>query len=612
MGNDPSIRFTEIAVGHPRNRGQVIRTDEIYQYIQPETELYRSVYEFDDELVQHFNIRKTIRGYRGKYFLPQITFDIDRKYDTDDQCKDRARQLVEDLVYHLESTNLVHIWFSGRGYHIDIPDMFGFEPGNDLPDKLKATMTKYYPDVDMALYTRTSLVRVGYSYNGKSKRYKIPLTIAELSDWSIEEIKAKAETIRTDYQHAPFPDFEPIYRDCIQVPVQKQDEEISGPSVDAPTAVTTCVQRMYNEGPEPGSRNHKLLRITSAWRRFGIPKPAIIGMLQQWAHNMDPYTVQIKVADAYDKGYQYSCNEQMMKQYCDPRCIFFKNKDFTMEVHTAEELEQQYSVYLTNIASKNAINLREIYVLQKDFVLQPEDLVVVTGDSGLGKSAWVQGIIQYANLNPTLYLPLEMGNNLTFRRQIQISHHMTKDQVNAYYSNGHNGSLAKAIEHIRILATAPRLDAIDRLVAETSPKLLVVDTTDEIQVTGIQGDIEATRHRIIALKDLAKKYKIIVIAIHHLNKAGAVTGEITMHSLKGPGEVYQKADHVLAITGRQEFALRTLKSLKGRDEEPLFMNFMHKHETMEFIQTSSEGHLSYQANQVQRNENGTHQLTTTV
>ena len=198
MGNDQSIRFTEIAIGHPGNRGQVVRTDEVWQYIKPDQELYRSIYEFDDELVQHFGIRKTIRGYRGKYYLPQITFDIDKKYDSDEICQQRTMRLITDLLGYLDSEKLIHIWFSGRGYHLDIPDIYGFEPENDLPDKLRATISNQYVDVDYALYTRSSLIRVGYTINQKSKLYKIPLTLAELSSWTAEQIHQVAKTQRTD------------------------------------------------------------------------------------------------------------------------------------------------------------------------------------------------------------------------------------------------------------------------------------------------------------------------------------------------------------------------------------------------------------------------------
>jgi len=37
----------------------------------------------------------------------------------------------------------IRVWFSGRGFHIEIPDLFGFQESRDLPQVVKATIAEH-------------------------------------------------------------------------------------------------------------------------------------------------------------------------------------------------------------------------------------------------------------------------------------------------------------------------------------------------------------------------------------------------------------------------------------------------------------------------------------
>ena len=67
-------KFVEIAIGHPGNRGVVIPLPELPKYISKEQALFRSYYTFDEELVEHFKVRKTIKNYHGKFYIDRIIF----------------------------------------------------------------------------------------------------------------------------------------------------------------------------------------------------------------------------------------------------------------------------------------------------------------------------------------------------------------------------------------------------------------------------------------------------------------------------------------------------------------------------------------------------------
>ena len=90
-------------------------------------------------------------------------------------------------------SNYILPWFSGNGYHVQIPDIFGFEPSRYLPATVKETMTRYFPESDN-IFDGARLIRVGLTMNDKSGLYKIPLQIEELMQLSWQDIHEMAKT----------------------------------------------------------------------------------------------------------------------------------------------------------------------------------------------------------------------------------------------------------------------------------------------------------------------------------------------------------------------------------------------------------------------------------
>lgn len=93
-----------------------------------------------------------------------------------------------------------------------------------------------------------------------------------------------------------------------------------------------------------------------------------------------------------------------------------------------------------------------------------------------------------------------MNEYLTFRRFVQIVNKQTKEWVNNTYLSNDNASFKELLSHIKIMTIQPQIDAVKRIVAEYQPSVLVVDTTDELQVEGYRNDIQEQNMKIDALK----------------------------------------------------------------------------------------------------------------
>ena len=52
--------------------------------------------------------------------------------------------------------------------------------------------------------------------------------------------------------------------------------------------------------------------------------------------------IQRTVTNVYENSYSYGCDDSIMHEYCDTKCIFYKRKDFTLEVLDNIALEKEF------------------------------------------------------------------------------------------------------------------------------------------------------------------------------------------------------------------------------------------------------------------------------
>jgi hypothetical protein len=585
------MHYCELVLGNFKNRGLAIQTSELGTYqkqaLQSKSELYRSYYYFDEEILEHLKIYKSVRSFKGSYYLDQIVFDIDAGVDSDQFVHERAKAFVDGLINDWNlSEEHIRAWFSGRGFHIVTPDFFGFSPGNKLPQIVRATLNKYFPNAD-DIYDHARIIRVGRTINLKTKLYKILIPLNDLFNKTTGEILARAKepvkvVIESDAPKVP------KYADKIVMPEeQKPEVKIGkGTSPDNPTRIVTCMQKVIAEGPTQGSRHQKLLRLASTYRRAGVPTEIAVLGLAGWANNLQKAEVERIVKDVYQKGYRFGCDDELMSKYCDPGCIYFKRKDYTHEIMSAKQMEKKFMTFVRTNYGDRMFDLAKLYKLPSSYKFYPGELVIMWGDTGLGKTTFVQNLCVRLKNMKILYLSLEVHENLLYRRFAQIVMGWTKEKIVQYYQENNN-SISDKIEHIKALTVSPDIEAIKRLIAEERPAIVVIDTLDGIAYAGPERD--KVGPLAITLKEYAQQMDTIIFVVHHISKDAALdrdknTRELNIHSGKGSSSAEQKADKVIGIEGNPDSKFRTIRSLKARDEEPFTLKAIFDKETFRFTQ----------------------------
>ena len=574
--------FVEIT-SQLNKRGRFIEKKDLRKYFQVfnGSEFYKSYFEFDNQIIEHLKTgKRSAAGYIGKFYLNQIILDIDAK-ETFDETVSVTREVVNKLIKDFDLEDNFQIWFSGRGFHIHMPDIFGFEPSNKLPAIVRETIGYHFPEADTKPIQPRGLIRVGYSLNKKSKLHKIPireseiwfLTEKQIKQWDKDE--RKIELIRPkDYG---------TYHDLIQFP---KEQEVGKMTLLKPNRIVTCMQHCYNTGPVKGTRHERLLRMSSWWKRNGIPLKGAVAMANEWI-GKEEYEFKKAVIDTYNKEYAFGCNDKIMKQFCDAKCIHYKNKDFTSQLESASNLEKSFASYIRGGWQEQSINLAPILNLSvKEFWVQPEDIVGIVGGTGLNKTALAQNVaLALEKFEPVLYCSTEFSNIMLFRRFIQIKYAMTKQEVIAYYEKEDN-HLSQGLSHLKFTKVTPTFNGLEHMIKMYRPRVMFIDVIDDI-VHNAKGGTEGESLVGKGIKDLARKYRMIIFYVHHISKGAAFDEKgnpkrLTIHSGKGSSTIEQKSDLVFGIEGRQENNMRVVRSLKARDNEPFTNAFVVGKDTFIF------------------------------
>ena len=166
------------------NRHHFFPPSQISSFYNISSDTFMSLWDYDEEVVEHVKTKKTLSGYRGKLYMPdEFIFDVDGA-----NIK-QAKELTFALLNLLEDAQVsipVQVYFSGeKGFHVHISgSAFKWEPCNDLHLKVKHVLKAegVYDYADPLVIDRTRLIRIPNTLKVHSGYWKIPLKRSEIAD----------------------------------------------------------------------------------------------------------------------------------------------------------------------------------------------------------------------------------------------------------------------------------------------------------------------------------------------------------------------------------------------------------------------------------------------
>lgn len=566
--------YIEIAQGSPRNRGFLILKKDLVKYINPAEPLYRSVYLYDKEAVEYAE-SGGLKNYFGKRGIDNIILDIDKSNNTDEFTRNKAISIVLELEGYGLDENAIQCFFSGTGYHIAIPNAaFGFVPSDNIWYQVKNTMLKLFPKIDSSIYMRTGIYRVAHTINQKANLYKIPITTSELTNLDIN-IQDLAKEPRFDYPYTE----------------RLADGELSGAvvtnvtkvnasrKVTEPTDIVPCVQKMLNLGPQEGNRNQTLMRIASHCARHGIPSQFAKAMILHWNNrSLNENEVIEKIEYTYNRGYKYGCQDTIMADHCQTRCVYFKKKDYLIDVKNSEDLQKDLEFRMETDFSGKTIDVAGMLGLHDvDCEIYPGELVTIFGPTGSGKTTFAQNLVLGVDFDndcivqdkqiPCLYLSLELSAWYMHRRNMQVVSGLSKQQVNDRYKALYN-TYKERLSHLVIQTVAPNLEQIQNKIRELQPAVVVVDYIDLISTTSkYMGEYEQVRQVSHYLSNLAVNMDIIIIQISQVSREYSRNEALDLYAGKGSGAIENASRKVIGLNGQANSSKKSVHMYKNTDGE---------------------------------------------
>ena len=567
--------YVEIARGTPANRGILIPHSTLSSYIEAEKSLYRSVYLYGEDAKEYVDKTDSLKNFFGIRNIDKIPVDIDKGDNSDEKTLDILRSIIIELEAVGIGCGSFQPYFSGSGYHLMLSgELFNFKASPDLPYIVKQTMNKIMPDVDLSIYMRTGIYRVQHTTNRKTGLYKIPLTRNEVFSLNPNDIFNLAKEQRFEYVYYELEaNGELEDRVVTEVPDIRAFNKVS-----EPTTLIPCVQSMLNKGPQEGNRHITAMRIASHFKRHGIPSHyAKLSMLYWNNKSMNETSINELVENVYNRNYRYGCQDTIMLDHCKTQCIYFKRKDYFINVKNASDMQQELKDRLTTDFTGKTINLGKMLGVDKESIIYPGELVTIFGPTGSNKTTFAQNIalgVDFVNncivkewQIPTLFLSLELSSWYVHRRHLQIVSGKSKDEVNSNYDELY-AHYRDELEHLVVQTISPTVEGISDKVREIQPSLVVVDYIDLVDTPShVRGEYEKIKYISHGLSNLAVNNDLIIIQVSQVSREYSRNEVLDLYAGKGSGAIENASRKVIGLNGQSDSKIRALRLFKNTDGE---------------------------------------------
>ena len=529
------------------NRHHFFPTDNSVKWENVAKDTFLSLYGYDEEVKDYFNEKKTLSGFDGPIYMPK-EFILDVDGVEVEEAQEKAIKLVS-LLNKLKVPS--NIYFSGRGFHIGIPDKaFKWKPGRNLHLKVKDELDKrgIYDYADVSVTDKTRIIRLNNTLNSKSKLWKIYIKPDELLELNGLGIKALANKPRQI--EIPMLECEPVF-DAMEREIKKQTikfKETIGSEPDP--MLYPCIQTMLN-GSSYGGRHATALRL-GAWLRWRYPENVVRLIMEDWRKRVTTIEHPFKqdemdrlITDCYKghggSGYRYGCNDKIMDKHCNSTCTLFKAKK-SQGLMSADDMEENLISWLKGDVVP--IDLGGLY--KKDFPIYPGELVVIQAPPKSMKTMLVQNWVNSFK-RPTYFLEMEMSPRQIWQRFIQIEQGWTEEQLKEHYAND-NYKIANKFKWLNV-------DYQPCFSIELEKRIAMLPVKPEIVVVDHMG-LLLSKHRDLNLKmeeiagaltELAIKNNIVVVAICEITKQ-AMTEGMGISSVRGSFRIAYNASKILSLT----------------------------------------------------------------
>jgi len=567
----PFVEYRSNVTTNTTSRNQIVPIEDLVNHIVPESDCYRSLFLYNEEIVDHVAKVGSVSGFRGKVQIDKLVFDMDNS------DLELARQDAIKLVHKLQADysigeSEIGIYFSGhKGFAIEVltQGLFRFNQFSEsLPLFVKKTclfIAQEFTSLDRVIYSVSRLFRINNTRHQKPTKlggieaqlFKVQLTAEMLFHQSAEEIKRYATKPRVAFNISPVAhpeklniDLERVFNGLVTLQTVNTPISVGNYTVDdskCPKSKKLCIWKLEQGNCEENWDN-ALLILAVEDRKQGLPKDVsrakllgVLGLMNQNAANKPNYdpmsedNVDKLINQAYNNDYDYGCNNPILSSLCGDKCHLYRAKQNSSKVGTINILEayNQSTKFYENYYSN--LILTGIKAIDQTLPMFLGNTNLLVGRPGSGKTSLVLNIInKMAELEtPTLFFSMDMSLEMVLGRlgSIVLAENagtpvMSSNQfMQEHTKQVFNGDFKKAMEKLSkfVWISSMRGMTVKDMMAEVDIqeqnrgkkfKLIIID---HIQLIKSDKTSEYERHSGNAqlITEFAKTRNVCILGISH-------------------------------------------------------------------------------------------------
>ncbi len=247
-------------------------------------------------------------------------------------------------------------------------------------------------------------------------------------------------------------------------------------------------------------------------------------------------------------------------------------------IYSVLEREQQYRDFVRELPKRGFSMSRFSPKFNKiSSMTQPGEVIMIVGDTGIGKTAIMQTIARSAKPLPTLIFELELPLSKMFQREMQIEGNCyAHDVIEAYKKDDFTIEGRPSYEATKHIMICPQsgltMDTVEKYITKSElkfgahPVLVMIDYMGLIRKDYARSRYEAMAYAAEQAKVIAKRTSTVVIIGSQVGRPmdKKVIQDVELHHAKGAGELESSSNLVLGCSRPDEQTLR-MKVLKNND-----------------------------------------------
>jgi replicative DNA helicase len=549
--------------------------------LYPDKEEFKKV---KDEVKSKFSIAGTTDIY-----IDKLVFDFDSKENVD-KAKSETNQLCTRLIkdYNIPPDTL-QVCFSGsKGFAVEV----------EIDQKLTrqefvnivSNLTKGLDTFDPSVKDEQRLFRIPFTKHNKTGLYKIPLTLGQLSDNSVEQIKEVAGNVdeyieglletKNSWCSAKF-NQQLKNLSALTVEQKKEMESNQTYTFDdrlqisrKPSWMSSTKFALQEGFFKPGERNNALMILAATYKSHGYPKEIAYYMLKGVAELQHKRTGQEKYSKdeiwnniidvVYSTSWQggtYSEKEtELLKNTAERFNLTIEQERNLVGI---EDVRSRFIYFAENI-DQNTIKTG-IDSIDNNVLITTGMTVGILGAPSSGKTSFANNFVKNlsANGQNVLFHSLDMSDNLLYGRLLQrycqydlktILHKIKLNQLDEKIITAFEMA-QEEYKNVKFnFRSGTNVDNIEQDIIEYKEKvgenlkLVVVDYLEKVR--GPYSDATANSGYIASrLSDLAREHDLCLLMLLQPQKSAGDPREelLSMRKVKGASVIEQDCRVIMTM-----------------------------------------------------------------